>query len=297
MKQLSNLKKNILFLFALFVGAHAAIAATYSISKDRFISYTDNGQGQALVLIHAFPTDKNLWQPQQKALQKKFRVITIDLWGFGQSSPVNGKTITMTEYADEVKLLLDQLNVHQAIIGGESMGGYITLAFLKKYPEMVNGLILSDTQSIADSPESKLKREATVTDILKNGSAQLISSFMSKALSQYAQEKTVIFLKNIVESQSASAEASALRGMSSRKDLSDVLRHTQLPVLIITGKQDTLILPEQSQAMHQLAVNSQLVIIDHAAHLSNLEQPKKWNQAVIDMFTTKPVLLSEETHE
>lgn len=100
----------------------------------------------------------------------------------------------------------------------------------------------------------------------------MINSFIPKALTSEASEHTRNFLQNIVTAQSATAEASALRGMAMRKDMSHVLAHTNIPVLIITGQQDTLILPEQSQYMHKLAKNSTLVTIANAAHLSSLEQ-------------------------
>src|SRR3990167_242408 len=132
----------------------------------KFTVYTDNGSGTPLVLIHAFPTDQRLWKPQQEELKKHFRVITLDLYGFGNSSTTDGQAVTMTDYADEVHHLLQKLHVHKAIMGGESMGGYIALAFLKKYPDNVSGLILSNTQSIADSTEVKIKRETTAVDIL-----------------------------------------------------------------------------------------------------------------------------------
>ena len=68
---------------------------------------------------------------------KIFRIITVDLWGFGQSSPTNGQAITMSDYASEVSQLMDYLNVKSAVIGGESMGGYVALAFLEKFPKKV----------------------------------------------------------------------------------------------------------------------------------------------------------------
>lgn len=70
--------------------------------QNKIISYTDIGTGNPLVLIHAFPTDQRLWQAQQAELKKFFRVITLDLWGFGKSSPADGKAISMTDYAEEV---------------------------------------------------------------------------------------------------------------------------------------------------------------------------------------------------
>jgi pimeloyl-ACP methyl ester carboxylesterase len=164
------------------------------------------------------------------------------------------------------------------------MGGYIALAFLQKYPDRVMGLVLSDIQAITDSNEAKIKREATAVDILKQGTAKLIDGFIPKALTTQASDQTQTFLKNILNSQTSTAVASALRGMALRPDTSNLLSNTQLPILIITGNQDTVISPEQSENMHQLAKNSKLVKIMNAGHLSSLEQPEQWNQAVIEMF-------------
>lgn len=266
----------------LFCFSQALFAAPAQITK--FISYTDIGSGIPLVLIHPFPSDQRIWEPQRAGLKNNFRVITMDLWGFGESSPVDGQAVTMTNFADEVKQLLDQLHIQKAIIGGESMGGYIALAFFQKYPDSVNGLVLSDTQSIADSDDTKTKREATARDVLAHGSAQYINGFMPKALTTQAPDQIQRFLRNILEAQPATAFASALRGMALRADTTNLLATTHLPILIITGAKDTLISPQQSQNMHQIAKNSQLIVIDNAAHLSSLEQSDQWNKAVISMF-------------
>ena len=260
-------------------------AAVFQTSDKRIISYEDTSVGKPLVLIHAFPTDQRLWNEQREGLKKYFRVITLDLWGFGKSSAVNGDALTMGDYADEVKQLLDHLNVSKAIVGGESMGGYIALAFAKKYPEIMNGLILADTQATSDTEEAKKKREITAQDILKNGTTSFISGFMLKALSPSANEDTKNQLQNILLSQSREAMASALRGMAMREDQSKFLAQFAQPVLIITGEQDVLISPEQSQRMHALAKNSKLVTIENAGHLANLENASQWDEAVIKMFS------------
>jgi len=261
----------------LFIYSHSLLAAGP-------IAYTDVGQGTPLLLIHAFPADQQLWEPQQNALKAHFRVITLDLRGFGESAPVDGQAIGMTDYADEVKALLDQLHIDKAIIGGESMGGYIALAFLEKYPQHVEGLILSNTQSIADNQETKAKRESSAQDILENGTAGFIQGFLPKALSANTSEQNKAFLLGMLNHQSAPAMASALRGMALRDDRSDTLANTSLPVLIITSDEDKLIPPLQSKNMHKLARNSKLVTLADAGHLSNLEQPALWNQAVEKMF-------------
>lgn len=254
-----------------------------TLANNQNIAYTDQGSGTPLILIHAFPTDKSLWQ-SQLTLSKKFRVITLDLWGFGQSDSTDGTAITMSSYADEVKQLMDYLQIKSGIIGGESMGGYIALAFMQKYPANVSGLILADTQSVADTQEMKSKREASAVDVLQNGTDTLINNFMPKALSANATEQTKSALKQILLKQSATAIASALRGMALRVDTADVLAKSSTPVLIITGSEDSLISPEQSTNMHKLAKNSKLVVIPNAGHLANLEKPMEWNQAVENMF-------------
>ncbi len=253
-------------------------------NADQFISYTEVGQGKPLLLIHAFPTDQRLWQPQLEGLKKHFHVITLDLWGFGQSSGGDGRAISMSEYADEVKQLLDYLNIDKAIIAGESMGGYIALAFLQKYTNKTAGLVLSNTQTLADSEEMKATREATALDVLENGIDSLIKGFMAKSLSPNASEEIKAYLYHILTQQKPTALASALRGMALRETTSHVLATTTVPVLIITGEFDKIISPQQSVAMHALSKNSQLVILADAGHLSSFEQPNLWNQSVIDMF-------------
>jgi len=259
--------------------------------NNKTISYTDAGMGEALILIHAFPTDKHLWELQTEGLKDSFRIITLDLWGFGQSSAVDGRAVSMDDYAAEVKELLDYLQIQKAIIGGESMGGYIALAFLERYPDSVSGLVLSNTQAIADRDEVKKKREATAIEILVNGTAQFIDGFIVKALSPQASDTTQKFLLGILESQTPTAFASALRGMALRPDRSELVAKAQVPILIITSEKDELVSPQQSQRMLELAKNSTLVSIANAAHLSNLEKADQWNRAVIDFFLkNKPEL-------
>lgn len=277
-------------IFAIFVLLSSAHARTFQTSDNRFISYTDIGHGRPVILIHAFPTDNRLFELARHEIEDGlrdsyiFRIISLDLWGFGQSSSANGQAITMSEYASEVNELLDYLDIESAVIGGESMGGYVALAFFEKFPKKVEALILSGTQSIADSPETKAKREADAVDIIENGPEKLINGFISKALSSDASEKTKLFLKHILEKQDKIAIASALRGMALRHDTSSLLANTSLPILILAGEKDMIISPLQSQNMHALAKNSKLVVIPNAGHLSSLEQPKKWSKAVIDMF-------------
>lgn len=266
-----------------FLNAHAKVKQVVTSDK-KVISYTIAGKGQPLVLIHPFPTDKTLWAPQQATLQKHFRVITIDLWGFGQSTLLNKRAITMADYADEVKQLLDALHIQHAIIGGESMGGYVALAFLAKYPQAVNGLILSGTQAIAADQKMKEEDELQAREILAQGTHNLLADFMPKALSAQAPAQAKQYLFSIVQKQPAKAVALALCGIASRQDTSTILLNTKLPVLILTGDHDEIIPAQQSEEMHRLAKNSKLVVFKNVGHLASLEQAELWNCEVINYF-------------
>lgn len=283
---MTGIKNQLRFMLALFFACIFATQVHAVFRQTKTLAYEIKGHGTPLILIHAFPTDHRLWSPQLEGLKNNFQVITPDLYGFGKASQTNGHAVSMTEYADEIKLLMDQLHIKKAIIGGESMGGYIALAFLNQYPDHVSGLILSDTRSGADSAETKLKREASAKDVLENGSEKFINDFMPKALSPMASDQIKSFLKNMLREQSTTGIASALRGMALREDTSALLSKSKLSILILTGDQDTLIPPQESQNMHALAKSSELVIIQNAGHLSSLEQPEQWNKAVISQFST-----------
>jgi len=120
---------------------------------------------------------------------------------------------------------------------------------------------------------------------LAHGTSPLVQGFTIKALSDTAKPETKKALGNMLEMQAATGMASALHGMGAREDTSSVLANTTLPVLIITSKNDNVISYEQSENMHKLAKNSTLVFIEDAGHLSSLENPKQWNDAVISWYS------------
>ena len=115
------------------------------------MNHDDVGTGVPLLLIHGFPLDRSLWQPQVKGLQGAARIIAPDLRGFGaaQDGPA---TVTMDDYAADLEALLGALHIPQAVVCGLSMGGYVALALLAKAPHLVKGLILCNTRAGADRP-------------------------------------------------------------------------------------------------------------------------------------------------
>jgi 3-oxoadipate enol-lactonase len=248
------------------------------------LEYDDIGNGVPLLLIHGFPLDRTLWRAQIAGLQQQYRVIAPDLRGFGQSSDTDGEAVSMEQYADDMKALLDSLSVKQVVIGGLSMGGYITLAFIAQYADRVKGLILANTRAVADTEESRHTRLTNAELVRENGTALLIESMAPKMLAPSAKSEMTIAVRSMMARQRSPGVRSALLGMAARPDRTALLRFITVPTLIITGSADLLIPPDDSEAMHNLIPNSQLVNIPDAGHLSNLDKADAFNDAVREFY-------------
>jgi pimeloyl-ACP methyl ester carboxylesterase len=246
------------------------------------ISYTDEGQGEPLLLIHGFPLSSDMYQPQRTALKHRFRVITPDLRGMGKSDvPTSG--YSMDAYVDDLLALLDQLGIEQTIVGGMSMGGYILFALLRRAPERVKGVILIDTKASADDQTTLQKRRSLIEQVRSEGSREAADT--SKMLTERTHQDNpdlVDYVQGIMLSTPADGIIGALQAMIDRPDSTAMLPNINVPTLIIVGSDDPLTPPESAQKMQQTIPNVQLVVIDGAAHASNLERPEEVNRAILN---------------
>ena len=247
------------------------------------MAYDDTGgNGIPLLLIHGFPLDRSLWAAQVRGLADAARVIVPDLRGFGESGMPSG-AVTMDAYADDLAGLLDALSVKRAVVAGLSMGGYITLAFLRKYPERVRGLILADTKAGPDSAEGKKGRDDNAAVARSEGSGAVGDRMMPKMLTpKTATERPFIAdaARAMMARQSVETVVGALQAMRDRPDSTPTLEGITVPTLVITGAEDALIPPKEAETMQASIRGSKLVSIPDAAHLSNFEAPDAFNHAV-----------------
>ncbi len=246
------------------------------------IEYDDVGNGAPLLLIHGFPLDRALWRAQIEDLHNIARVIAPDLRGFGQSGDAP-ETMAMDDYAADLRALLDGLNIGPAVVCGLSMGGYIALAFLAKYPDVVKGLILCNTRAGADSEAAREGRYATAQKAFDEGVPAIAEAMLPKMLTETTRanrDSLTAYVRSMMARQPPGGVAAALRGMAARPDRTPMLASINIPTLIITGSADTLILPSESEAMARAIPGSRLVVAPDAAHLSNVENPDVFNTAV-----------------
>lgn len=252
------------------------------------MSYADRGTGLPILFVHGFPLDGALWLPQLDALSDEYRVIVPDLRGFGDSTP--SQDVTMERYADDLRALLNELEIDHVVLAGLSMGGYVAFAFYRKYPDRVRGLVLVDTRAQADSDEARANRATTAQKVKEHGAASLADDMLDKLLSPATfenQPDLVQTARAMMARQPVEAIVAALQGMAERPDSRPLLGDISVPTLIVVGADDTITPVADAESMADAIPGSKLVIIPNAAHLSNLEQPQAFNQALREFIATR----------
>lgn len=252
--------------------------------RDFTMEYEERGDGVPLILVHGYPLNRKMWEPQLAALSNISRVITPDLRGHGGSETVPGTMNTMDDMAKDIKELIEILGIKEPVIlGGLSMGGYISFAFYRNYPELVKGMILAATRATADTIDTKVSREEAAAIAQERGPEAIIDGQLPKMIAPITQEtkpEIVELARSIMLETPVTAIVGDLRGMLNRQDSTSTLKTIECPVLILHGADDKLIPIEEVNLMQREIRNAHSKIIPDAGHLLNLEQPREFNQAV-----------------
>ncbi len=243
------------------------------------LEYAVSGDGPALLLFHAFPLGLFMWDAQARALAATHRVIRFDAGGFGGSDRGPGP-LTMERIADDGLALLDHLGIRKAVVGGCSMGGYAALAFARRHPERLFGLVLQDTRAGADSEEARTGRAALAAKVLAEGASAAVAAFLPKLLGETTKREQPALAAELGErilATSPQAIADALHGLAARADSRPTLVEVRVPTLVLVGSEDVLTPPPESEAMAAAIPGARLEVVPRAGHLANLEQPEAVN--------------------
>ena len=250
------------------------------------LAFEETGSGMPLVLLHAFPYDRGMWAPQRAGLADVNRVITPDLPGFGESPVV--PNITVEQMANGVAELLNSLQLKDRInLAGLSMGGYVAMAFARKYPQRLRNLILADTRGEPDDAEAKRNRGKAIELVQTEGIEPFVEIQIAKQLCKETLDTkpmVVAEAKRIGSAQQVEGIVAALEALRDRPDAIAGLSSMNCPVLILVGSEDAITPPTMSETMRTRIPGSRLTRIPAAGHLSNLEQPLAFNKAVRDFI-------------
>ncbi|MBZ4043509.1 alpha/beta fold hydrolase [Flavobacterium hibisci] len=251
--------------------------------KNTTISYTDSGEGTAIVLLHGFLENKKMWQDYAAFFSENYHLIAIDLLGHGESECL-GYVHEMEENARAVNSVLENLKIEKAIILGHSMGGYVGLAFAELYPEKLQKLVLLNSTSKEDSAEKKLNRTRAIKAVKQN-----YASFVSMAIANLFSENNRERLANEIEKVKTEALktplqgiVASLEGMKIRKDRENILKRNLFPVLLVLGKKDPVL--NYDENISQIKnTNAQLVSFEDG-HMSQIENKEDLKKVLSDFF-------------
>jgi len=246
----------------------------------RELHYAEQGEGPLAVLIHGYPLDHTLWLDQLAGLSDIRRVVALDLPGYGLSERVTGRPLTMEALADDVAGLIEALEYEQADIVGMSMGGYVALALWEMYPEAIRSLVLANTRSGADAEEGKAGREAQAQAVVADGRQELAGKLAGALLAPSHELVAAARLRTMVEATPVETIVATLRGMAARPDRTGMLATITAPTLVISGEEDGLIPPLDSHEMSTAIPGSEFLVIPGAGHLSPIERPDAFTEAV-----------------
>jgi pimeloyl-ACP methyl ester carboxylesterase len=237
------------------------------------LAYDRVGSGPPLVLLHAFPFDRRLWQGLQIAGRT---LILPDLRGFGES-PL--RPFTIADLADDVASLLDALGLPGAAIGGMSMGGYVALAFARRHRGRTQGLLLCDTKAAPDTPEAREARDEAIELVRTQGVAAYVDKMLPKLLSPSAPELTRNRARAL-GNQRPEAVITGLQALRDRPDRRPELPEIAAPTVIVVGSEDAVTPPSEARAMAAAIPGARLVELPGAGHIANLESPEAFAAAL-----------------
>jgi pimeloyl-ACP methyl ester carboxylesterase len=244
-----------------------------------------DAKGLPVVLLHAFPLSGAMWEPQLDAL-KSFRVLIPDFRGFGGTPLVAPWFI---EHAvDDMYESLSSVGAEKAVLVGLSMGGYIALRALEKFPARVEALVLCDTRAEADANENKLKRAAAVDFVRARGTAPFVAPFLNDAFSEKTsteKPQIVRFMRGIAEKSAPESLMSALAALASRPDMTSALPRITVPTCVIVGAQDKITPLALSESMRSRIPGAELHVIPDAGHFPNVENPEAFNGRLVSFLS------------
>ncbi len=277
--------------------------AIQKFAKGKFVTvegkkvhYVEAGNGPPIILIHGFLYHTVMWKKNIDALAEKFKVYAIDLWGWGYSERLKENEYSFERYGKQIVGFMDALNIKKATLGGQSMGGGISVWAAAHYPERVDRLILIDP-AVIPYPMTTIGKiyqlpffgefmNAIPGDALMKNNIRTIWFYdRNEATEEYCREVlqpfcikgsyagAMFILRNVLKEPYVEKEANLLAEMS-------------ISTLIIHGREDKAIPLDRSQKLNNLWKGSKLVIFDKAGHSPHEEYPEKFNKLAIDFLSS-----------
>ncbi len=261
--------------FMKFFGLNKSSMICYSKYEHGKVKYSDLGKGNAIVLLHGYLETGEVWNPLEKLLAANHRVISIDLPGHG-GSEVAGEPHTVEYMAGAVRAVIKDAGEKKVLLAGHSLGGYVTLAFAEKYPELLSGYVLLHSHPYADSPEAITKRKREIFVVRAGKKDVMYPANISMMFAEQNLTKMPEALarsKKIASQNSAEGIIAMLNAMMARPSRISLVESGALPLLWILGRHDLYFSPEKALGEIKIPGNARVVILENSGHLGFVEEP------------------------
>lgn len=235
----------------------------------------DYGRGsKAILLLHGYLENASVFEEFALELAKNYRVLAIDLPGHGISE-VKEQVHTMEFLAAVAADVLRVQGLDDAVVVGHSMGGYVGSAMLEEQSEVVRGLVFLHSTPLADSPQKKEDRDREIA-VIESGRKDLIARmappllFAKQNRRRYAND--IEYAHDCIMITEDEGIIAILRGMAARKDRSDVVRESKVPVMMVFGRYDEHIPVEKAEAVAEALPNAEVLWLEESGHNGHVEQ-------------------------
>jgi pimeloyl-ACP methyl ester carboxylesterase len=236
------------------------------------INFQETGRGPVILLLHGFPMNQAVWDEFRFLLSGEFRVISIDLPGFGGSDLPNG-SFSLDDAADTILAWLLQNNIHTCVPIGHSLGGYIALAMVEKDAKQFAGFGLFHSTAYADSAEKKESRLKVIDFVKRNGALAFTSNFIPPLFAD-PHHPAIETVRSIATQSSAEAVEIYTHAMRNRPDRLHTIKQFVKPILFIGGEQDSGISTETILEQGAASQTSEIHILPNVAHMGMFENPE-----------------------
>jgi len=251
------------------------------------IGYDDYGQGPTVLFIHDCPLNRKMWQPQVDPLVAAgFRVVLVDLRGFGESS-LDVENVGIHTYSSDIIGLLNYLGVGRAVVCGLSLGGYILFDLMENYPQRIAGACLATSRPVSDDIHETARRTELIS-ALQNGQVDQVREEMFCMLIAGQEKSLPATIKDEVWGWVKSIKGKtldvALQAIGHRKDYTSQLKGMKIPTLLVGADQDPITHHNHTDIMAEHLPNCYKAVKLSGGHLVNMERADEFNELFLDFL-------------
>jgi pimeloyl-ACP methyl ester carboxylesterase len=247
----------------------------------RTVSYRRSGKGAPILWIHAFPFSRLMWEAQMAAFAPTHTVVALDLPGVGGSTALPEEETSVAAYARACEAVANKVNPNDPwIVAGLSLGGYVAFELVRRHHLRMSGLVLADTRAVLDTPAQLAGRHATLATAREQGAAPVAESLLGKMVTDACPEEVRAQVLAWMRATPKDGMLGTIHALITRPDSVPTLAKIEVPSLLLVGEHDPISPPAEMEAFGNQLKRATVVRLAGAAHLSNIEQPEAFNDAI-----------------